>query len=445
MKVTMIYPAVGKKPGSRYISSWKMEPLPIMTLAALTPPDVEVVFYDDRLEQIDYDHQTDLVAINIEAYSALRAYGIAARFRERGIPVVFGGYQATLMPEEASQHGDAVLIGEAEGLWNLVIADAKRNALQKFYRSAERPQFGMVIPRRDILRNKAYTPITLVETSRGCPYNCNFCSIKTFYNRTYGFRTPASIAREIKILGARSVFFVDDNIAADRKRALELFQALQPLGIQWVSQLSINMASDAGLLKAMYQSGCRGVLIGVESLEPENLGQMGKSWNLRIQYEEPLQKLHDQGLCVYATFLFGYDHDDEGVFDKTVDFAINNKFFLAAFNHLLPFPGTDLHRQFTREGRMLNSRWWLDEAYQFGSIPFRPKLMTPEALEYACIKARSDFYSAPSIIRRGLDLKTNCGSALLASVFFTQNILARREVKERWGLPLAQNLDNPGK
>ena len=118
MKVTMIYPAVGKKPGSRYISSWKMEPLPIMTLAALTPPDVEVVFYDDRLEQIDYDHQTDLVAINIEAYSALRAYGIAARFRERGIPVVFGGYQATLMPEEASQHGDAVLIGEAEGLWN---------------------------------------------------------------------------------------------------------------------------------------------------------------------------------------------------------------------------------------------------------------------------------------------------------------------------------------
>jgi radical SAM superfamily enzyme YgiQ (UPF0313 family) len=385
------------------------------------------------------------VAINIEAYSALRAYGIAARFRERGIPVVFGGYQATLMPEEAAHYGDAVVIGEAEGLWPLVIADAKRNALQKFYRALERPAFGVVIPRRDILRGKAYTPITLVETSRGCPYNCNFCSIKTFYNRTYGFRTPASIAREIEILGARSVFFVDDNIAADRGRALELFQALQPLGIQWVSQFSINMASDAGLLKAMYQSGCRGVLIGFESLERENLGQMGKSWNLRIQYEEPLQKLRDQGLCIYATFLFGYDHDDESVFDKTVDFAVKNKFFLAAFNHLLPFPGTDIHRQLTREGRMLNTRWWLDQTYQFGSIPFRPKRLTPAALEYACIKARSDFYSVPSIIRRGLDFKTNSGSALLASVFFAQNILARREVKERWGLPLAQNLDTPGK
>ncbi|MEI6125235.1 MAG: radical SAM protein [Pseudomonadota bacterium] len=445
MKVTLLYPAVGKKPGMKYISSWKMEPLPLMTLAALTPPDVEVVFFDDRIEQIDYDHSTDLVAINIEAYSALRAYGIAAEFRRRHIPVVFGGYHATLMPDEAAQHGDAVVIGEAEGLWPQVIADCRRGSLRKFYRAANRPLFGSVLPRRDILRGKAYTALTLVETSRGCVHNCNFCSIKTYYERTYRFRTPESIVAEIEAIGSKAVFFVDDNISADRKRALALFQALRPLGITWVSQFSINMAQDEEILRAMRASGCAGVLIGFESLERKNLEQMGKAWNLKVQYEQPLAKLRDHGICVYATFVFGYDYDDQAVVDKTVEFAVRHKLFLAAFNHLLPFPGTDLYRQLEKEGRLVFKNWWLDAAYCYGKIPYRPRLMTPEALEQACIKARNDFYSVPCILRRSLDRKANCARASLAAVFFAQNFLARREVKEKWGLPLGIHLDTPNK
>lgn len=445
MKVTFIYPAVGKKPGKPYIASWKMEPLPIMTLAALTPPDVDAAFFDDRIEQIDYDHQTDLVAINIEAYSALRAYRIADRFRARNIPVVFGGYHATLMPEEAAQYGDAVVIGEAEGVWEQVVADCRRGALQRFYRSGERPLFGSVLPRRDILRGKSYTAISLIETSRGCIHNCDFCSIKTFYERSFRFRTPGSIIREIEALGAKTLFFVDDNILADRTRALELFHALRSLRISWVSQCSISMAHDGEILRAMRDSGCAGVLIGLESLELKNLEQMGKSWNQRVQYEEPLKKLHDHGICVYATFLFGYDHDDQGVFDTTVDFALRNKFFLAAFNHLLPFPGTDLYRRLENENRLLYKRWWLDDAYEYGKIPYRPRSMSPEALEQACIKARQDFYGVSSVLRRGFDFKANCASPFLATIFLAQNFLARREVREKWGLPLGRNLDTHNK
>lgn len=441
MKVTLIYPAVGKRADEKYISSWKMQPLPLMTLAALTPPEIEVLFYDDRIERIDYDHSTDLVAINIEAYSALRGYHIASEFRKRGVPVIFGGYHATLMPEEASLHADSVLVGEAEGVWPEILKDVKRGDLKPLYRSNVRPAFGDLIPRVDILGKKKYTPLTLVETSRGCLFNCDFCSIASFYQNSYNYRTPESIANEIKVRGGKNVFFVDDNIISEEKRARELFKALEPLNIRWMSQFSINMAHDESLLKLMKKSGCVGVLIGFESLEEKNLKLMGKSWNSRKSYDEALEKLRDNGICVYATFLFGYDYDTSETLDRTLEFAIKHKFFTCAFNHLLPFPGTEVYGKLEREKRLLYDKWWLAPDYEYGKIIFRPKLMTPEELERKCVWARTAFHSFPSILKRGLDFKTNSSSLFLSSVFFTQNILLRREVNEKWGLPLGKNLD----
>lgn len=418
-----------------------MQPLPIMTVAALTPPDVEVKFFDDRLELIDYDHKTDLVAINIEAYSARRAYDIAKKFQDRNIPVVFGGYHATLMPKEAKQYGTSVVIGEAEDVWNNVIHDAKNHTLKPYYKSSARPRFGNVIPRTDILEGKKYTDITLIETSRGCKFSCNFCSIKSFFNSTYNFRTTQSVVNEIKIRKSKTIFFVDDNIISDVKRAKELFRALIPLKIKWISQFSINMAGDDELLKLMKKSGCMGVLIGFESLNPDNLKLMGKSWNQTTDYSVPLKKLRDNGLCIYATFVFGYDNDNEDSIKKTLDFALENNFFFAAFNHLQPFPGTGYYEKLEQNKQIIYENWWLDPTYTYGKIVFRPDSVTPKALELKCIEARSKFYSPLSIIKRGLDLKTNSSSLPLALIFWGQNFLAQKEVRSKWELPLGQNLD----
>lgn len=441
MKITFIYPAVGRKEGKKYIKSWKMQPLPIMTLAAITPRDMDVTFYDDRIERIDYDHPTDLVGINIEAYSALRAYHIASKFRERGIPVVFGGYHATLMPHEAKNHCDAVVIGEAEAVWADVLRDARKKSLKPFYQSEKRPEFGNVLPRTDILKGKKYTPVDLIETSRGCKFNCNFCSIQAYYKRTYQCRTIDSVIREIEARKAKTIFFVDDNIIADENRAKQLFEELIPLKIRWISQFSIHMANDEALLKLMKKSGCQGVLIGFESLNKENLKQMGKLWNQKMDYRYPLKKMHDNGLAIYATFVFGYQNDDEETLRQTLDFAINNNFFFAAFNHLQPFPGTEYFDILKRNNQLLYPEWWLDPEYTYGRIVFNPDKITPELLEQKCIEARREFYGIKSILKRGLDFKTNSSSLFLSAVFWAQNLLAQKEVVSKWELPLGQNLD----
>lgn len=441
MKVTLIYPAVGKKEDKRYIKSWKMEPLPLMTLAALTPEGVELKFFDDRLEKIDYNHQTDLVAINIEAYSALRAYNIAKKFMKRGIPVIFGGYHATLMPDEATCFGASVLLGEAESVWPELLKDAEAKNLKKIYKSNTRPQFGFIEPRRDILMGKKYTPLMLTETSRGCTFSCNFCSIYSFFGGSANYRSPKSVVRDIKANGSKNVFFVDDNIIANPEKAKELFRALIPLKIRWISQFSINKACDNELLTLMRKSGCIGLLIGFESLNHNNLKLMGKDWNQKHGFDTPLKRLRDHGLCIYATFVFGYEEDTRESFEETLEFALKNKFFFAAFNHLQPFPGTDYYKQLEDENRLLYKKWWLDPNYKYGRITFRPKNFEPEELENLCIDARSRFYSFSSTLRRGLDFKTNSSSIFLSSVFWTQNFLAKKEVRGKWGLPLAQNLD----
>ncbi len=431
MRVTLIYPAIEKKPGKSYLRSWQMEPLAIAVIAGLTPDDVEIKFYDDRIEDIPFSEHTDLVGISVETYSAKRAYEISAKFRSQNIPVVLGGYHPTLVPEEATKHCDAVVVGSAEGLWEQVINDVQNGTLQKIYKTDSMKTVFFSTPKRNVFVGKNYLPISLLEAGRGCQFKCEFCSITTYHQNNF-FRRPINeIVSEIRQLKNKLLFFVDDNIIGDIVSAKELFRALIPEKISWVSQCSTNICRDDELIQLMAQSGCKGVLIGFESLNLENLKQMGKTHNKILEYEMTLTKLREYGIVVYGAFVLGYDQDDNSSAIKTVEFGMRQNLFIAAFNHLVPFPGTPLYKRFQKEGRLIRDSWWLDSGFQFGDICYFPKKVKPNELTVICMNARKRFFKFSSIIKRGLDLKANCKSLSMAKMFFFANFLLKREINKR--------------
>lgn len=441
MKVTFILPCVGRKPNERYVKTWQMEPLAIAVLAALTPPEIERAFYDDRLESIPYDEPADLVAINVESYSARRAYQVAARYREKGIPVVMGGFHATLMPEEVLEYADSVVVGAGEPVWPQLLKDFGEGCLKRKYISGDGNSFSSVLPDRSIYKDKKYTRVTLVEAGRGCPHHCEFCSICQFFNRRYHPRPVQDVVDEIKRLKARHVFFIDDNLVVNREHTKKLLRALIPLKLIWVGQVSLTVAKDREILALMKESGCNGVLIGFESLNKENLETMGKDINAVVEdFNESLSIFRKYRFAIYATFMFGYDNDTRESFENTLQFALKQNFFFMAFNHVVPFPGTPLYDRLEQEGRLLYDKWWLSDRYRFGEIAFRPKSMPPEQLEQYCLEYRNRFYSFSSILKRGLDFEANCKSLFMVGVFFMQNVISRKDVARRQGLPLGAPL-----
>lgn len=436
MKITLIQPAMGRE-NDQYVESWKMEPLSMAQLAALTPPEHEVVFWDDRCEIIPIDEPTDLVAITCETYTARRTYQLANAYRERGVPVIIGGYHATLLPEETAQFADAILLGEAEDVWADVLADAARGALAPRYRSSDRPSLDGVAPDRRIFAGKKYMPLALVESGRGCKFGCDFCSISAFYNRSYVYRPATEVAREVEKTGKKLLFLVDDNVVADFDRAKALFRELAPLKVHWISQGTLNVTKDPELMDLMHKSGCAGMLIGFESLSSQNLQAMNKGFNeFAGGYPEALAKLRDKAVKIYATFVFGYDYDTPDLFERTLDFAMQEKFFVAAFNHLQPFPGTPLYRRMEQEGRLLYDRWWLEPDLRFGNIVFQPKAMSPEALFERLMSLRRRFFSYRSILKRSVDFQCNLASPFSGGIYYLVNALLKREINEKWGLPL---------
>ena len=437
-RVTIIHPCVGRKPGQKYIRTWQMEPLPAATIAGLTPRDVDVRFYDDRMELIPFDEPTDLVAISVETYTAKRAYQIATEFRTRGVPVVMGGFHAALCPDEVAQYAEAVVVGEAEALWPTVVDDARHGRLQKTYRAAGRTSLVGLKPDRSIFRGKRYLPVGLVEAGRGCHFTCDFCAVQTVFDATQTRRPVDDILSELRALKSekRLFFFVDDNITSNLRQAKEFFRALIPLGIRWVSQASINAAHDEEFLDLLVRSGCMGVLIGFESLNPANLEAMNKRFNTaRGGFDKALANLRRHGIRVYGTFIFGYDGDTPESFRPTVEFAQDHAMYIAAFNHLTPFPGTPLYKRLDAEGRLLYDTWWLDERYSYNRIPFTPRGMSPAALQRACLEARRDFYGWPSILKRSVD-KVNRGNGFMWRNFYMINALHRQDVSLRDHYPL---------
>jgi radical SAM superfamily enzyme YgiQ (UPF0313 family) len=441
MRITLIYPSVGRKENRPYVRAWQMQPLSMALLAGLTPPDIEVRFYDDRMEEIPFDEPTDLVAMSVETFTALRSYKIARQYRARGVPVLMGGYHVTLLPDEAAREADALVIGDAEPVWPQVLEDARRASLQPVYHGLGRRTLAGVPSRREIFHGKPYQNITLVEFARGCNFKCDFCSITAYHGANQNHRPAREVAAEMEATGSKRFFIVDDNIVSQPGKARELCRELIPLKVGWVGQASIHIARDEELLELLVKSGCKGLLIGMESLDPDNLRDMGKEWNLAAgTYAESVARFNKHGLAVYGTFVFGYDHDDRAVVRRSVDFAREQKLFLAAFNHLIPFPGTPLYRRLQEEGRLLTPKWWLDPAGRVGDVVFRPKKVSPRELEEMCLEARRRFYGWGSIFARLMDARANARSALMAGVFLGLNISAHFDIDLRQGLRLGAGL-----
>ncbi len=439
MRILFVTPHVGRKDDMRYVRTWQMEPLTIATLAALTPEDVEIEYVDERLgEHIDYSKEIDLMVVTVETYTAKRAYEICAESRKHGLTTLIGGYHVMLAPEEAQLYADSIMVGFVEPLWLQIISDAKAGKLQSRYTQDRIVSYPFVTPRRDIFGQRDYFNLHCVETGRGCPLTCEFCSITAATKATYLARPVEGVISDIQSLKGKNVFFVEDNFVGNKRHAKNLLREVAKLGINWVGQGTLNMAHDEELLELMKESGCAGVLIGFESLKKETLLAMNKPINTRFGgYENSINRLHKYGIALYGTFIFGYDTEDVQDIRDTVEKAIDYGIFMAAFNHLLPFPGTPLYSRLEKEKRLVYDKWWLSPEFRFGDVPFYPKSMSREVLHEECLRARERFYGVPSIIRRGLgNITGNCGSIKKIGAYAWINYLLRREVAEKDGLPL---------
>jgi len=424
-----------------------MEPLAPATLAGLTPRDRDTTirFYDDRTEAIPFDEPADLVALSVETYTARRSYQIASEYRRRGVPVVMGGFHPTLVPDETSEFAESIIIGEAEGLWPTVIDDFRAGRLQRVYRQSKRPPLSGLRPDRSIFEGKRYLPVGLVEAGRGCHFRCEFCAVQSYFANTQTRRPTEEIIDEIKRIKRPLLFFVDDNITSNMDQAKEFFRALIPLKVKWVSQASINAAHDEEFLRLIKASGCQGLLIGFESLNPDNLKRMRKSFNtMKGGYERALENLKRHEIPLYVTFILGYDEDHGDTLKETLAFAERHRFYIVAFNHLTPFPGTPLYDRLEREGRLLYDKWWLDPDYRYGMVPFAPRGMTAEDVKQRCIEARQQFYSLRSILKRSANFSVNARNLFMWSHFFSINLLFRSEVLQRKDFPLGdESYDAP--
>lgn len=411
-----------------------MQPLFAAAIAAYTPKDVQICFVDDRIEEIDFDASTNLVALSFETFCAQRAYYIAGEYRKRGIKVIAGGYHPSLMPDECLEYTDSVFVGDIEKTWPLVIEDFKQGKLKKKY-FGDNTAIGADIKfDRSVFKGKNYGPIEMVQWSRGCPFSCDFCSIKAFYKQKHIYRPIENMVDEIKQLKKKFVFFVDDNLYFNRNLFSLFVKALIPLKIKWACQISINIADDDELLKLMKKSGCFMVLVGIESFNKNNLKQMNKSWNVKKQsVDNAIKKMNSFGLLIYGTFVFGYDYDTVESFKKAVDFGIKHKFFIANFNPLYPMPGTTLYERLKQKNELLYEKWWLAKDFYYGKSMFYPKSMNPEELERMCYGAKKKFNSWSSILKRSINPIIHHRSFMKTVLFFYANIVNKKEIVKKQG------------
>ena len=412
-------------------------PLSLPLLAGLTPRDIDVQLIDENVERLDPDTPADWVALTVPTASAPRAYEMAAGFRDRGIPVIMGGIHPTVLPDEAALHADAVVVGEAEPVWREVIGDLTAGRLKPRYQAEDyHDMAGLPRPRRELLRTDRYLTINVVQTARGCPHACTFCTVSSIFGRSYRFRPIPEVVEEVRGLGGW-IGFVDDNIVGNHRRAKELFEALIPLKLRWVSQGDLTMSKDPELLALAKRSGCQAMYIGLESVSEENLRATHKTANLNCDMGEAIGKIHKAGIEIIGSFVLGLDGDDPSVFARTAAFARRHKLVAAQFSALTPFPGTVTNRELEAEGRIEDRDW---SHYTMSNVVFRPRQMTALQLREGQVETYRRFYSLPSILQRALTGRGNLAARLLVNFSYRRLHAGKALCK---GLPSHTSVETP--
>jgi radical SAM superfamily enzyme YgiQ (UPF0313 family) len=373
-------------------------PLNLALLAAYTPSDVDVKIMDGCVEPIDDTVEADLVGVTSLTGNATVAYQIADRFRARGSTVVMGGNHPTVLPEEALQHCDAVTVGEADETWPELIADFRRGRLKRLYRPARLPTMAQhPLPRWDLLRREKYLVPYTIQTSRGCPFDCNFCSVTAINGQKFRVRPIEDVVAEIQASGARKLFFVDDIINGHPKHARELMEALIPLKIKWGSQATINIAEDREMLRLAQAGGCTFLFIGLESFLSPEFRKLGGCNAAPEKMLAAIRRIRDHGIAIWGSFIVGLETDTVATIQKTVELAIEAQLEFAQFSIMTPLPGTRLRQELLAQNRIFNHDW---VNYTYGNLVFEPAHMTREQVKQAYHEAWKAFYRLRSIYRR---------------------------------------------
>lgn len=418
-----------------------LKPLIFPILAELTPKEIDMEYFDDRVESLPHTLDSDIVALSFDTFSAKRAYILAKQYKTSTNTIVLGGFHTSLLKEEAKAYGDVILIGDAEDTWPRLIKDALRGTLQPEYVSSEKCELRYVDTNHQAFTGKKYQKLGVVQFSRGCKFGCDFCSIKAMYPGKVRQKDVDLIVEEVKAIKEKILFFVDDNLFLNEETAMALFKALKPLKKKWACQISMDVALQDKLLSQMKESGCVLVLIGFETLNKKNLERMNKSANLAIDhYDRVITNIYKHGLLIYATFVLGYDDDTLESIEETLNFAMKHNFAVANFNPLIPMPGTPLYKRLEGEGRLIYDKWWLSNIYCYGDTAYRPKKFTPDDLKEGCKSVRYRFYGLINILKRlfGNRLHLNPYNFFLYMIL---NIVSNREIHRKQGKLLGGVLD----
>lgn len=383
----------------------------LITVAALTPSNFKVRVIDESVEAIDFDSKPDLVGISVQAPTAPYVYELSSIFRSKGIPVVLGGIHASLNPDEAAYYADALVIGEVEMIWSQLLQDFEHGKLKKrYFAGALADLNASPLPRRDLLQNENYQIPTVVQASKGCPWNCEFCSLHTYVGYPARFRKVEKVIDEIRSLPQDKILFADDNIYANKKYTKNLFQALYPLKKRWVAESTWHIAYDEEVLDLARDSGCAGLFIGFDSINKQRMmKKVPTSANTEDIYIKAIQNVQKKGIAVVAAFVFGLDNDDLSVFERSLRVALKGGANLVNFSVLIPYPGTPVFHRLKREGRVIEWDW---SKYISPSVCFEPKNMTVKQLKEGTLWAQKEFYSLSNIVKISYQAARKLGWAM---------------------------------